>query len=182
MKSVTTRRTVRRRASERGSALLIVFVFAAVVAISLYMEMPVSAFEARRLREQLLINRGEEYARAVQVFHRKIGRYPTSFKELENTNNMRFLRSEYADPFTGKADWRLLHAGPTGMLIDSKVPANQQLGLPGQPGAQNGSQGGGTSPSMSASNGSSSSSSAFGSSSSTFGGSSAFRRRQQHQL
>jgi hypothetical protein len=34
---------------------------------------------------------------------------------------MRFLRHKFKDPFTGKDEWRLLHAGPGGMIIDSKV-------------------------------------------------------------
>jgi hypothetical protein len=116
------RRAIRRRRNERGSALLIVFVFAAVIAIMLYREMPVAAFEARRQKEQTLVDRGHEYQRAVQLYYRKFrGRYPANIEMLENTNNVRFLRRRYTDPFTGKDDWRLLHAGPGGQLIDSKV-------------------------------------------------------------
>ncbi|MBV9266348.1 MAG: hypothetical protein JO061_09295, partial [Acidobacteriaceae bacterium] len=78
---------------ERGSALLIVFVFAAVIAIMLYREMPVSLFEAQRQKEQLLIDRGHEYQRAVQLYYRKFhGQYPNNIEQLENTNSMRFLR------------------------------------------------------------------------------------------
>ncbi len=117
--------------NERGSALLIVFMFAAIIAIMLYMEMPVAAFEAQRQKEQLLIDRGNEYAHAVKLFVRKTGMYPTSIDQLENTNRMRFLRHRFKDPLTGKDDWRLLHAGPGGMLLDSKVNpinANTQTG------------------------------------------------------
>jgi hypothetical protein len=109
------------RRSETGSALLIVFLFAAVVAIMLYMELPVAAFEAERDREQLVIDRGNEYAHAVKLFVRKFGMYPASLDQLENTNRMRFLRHRFKDPLTGKDDWRLLHAGPNGQLLDSKV-------------------------------------------------------------
>jgi hypothetical protein len=128
-------RTVRRRSHERGSALLIVFVFAAIIAIALYKEMPIAAFEARRQKEQTLIDRGHEYQRAVQLYYRKFqGRYPANIDMLENTNSMRFLRRRYTDPFTGKDDWRLLHAGPGGQLIDSKVQNANLIGLPGQNG------------------------------------------------
>src|SRR3954447_16325313 len=106
---------------ESGSALLIVFVFAAVIAIMLYRELPVDAFEAQRQKEELLVDRGNEYARGVKLFVRKVGQYPQSFDALENTNRMRVLRRRFKDPMTGKDDWRLLHAGPGGMLIDSKV-------------------------------------------------------------
>jgi hypothetical protein len=107
---------------ERGSALIIVFVFAAMIAIMLYRELPVAAFEAQRQREQVLIDRGNEYAHAVKLYVRKVGgNYPASMDQLENTNRMRFLRHRFKDPITGKDDWRLLHAGPGGMLLDSKV-------------------------------------------------------------
>ncbi len=111
----------RRNGRQRGSALLIVFLFAAIVAIALYSEMPVAAFEARRQKEQLLIDRGNEYKHAVKLYYRKVGGYPSSLDQLENTNRMRFLRHRYKDPFTGKDDWRLLHMGPGNMLLDSKV-------------------------------------------------------------
>lgn len=121
------------RGRERGSALLIVFVFAAIIAIMLYAELPVAVFEAKRQKEQLLIDRGNEYAHAVKLYVRKLGMYPASIDQLENTNRMRFLRHRFKDPFTGKDDWRLLHAGPGGMLIDSKVnPLGQNQTAGGQ--------------------------------------------------
>jgi hypothetical protein len=110
-----------KRDAEKGSALLVVFLMAAIVAITLYMEMPVTVFEAKRQKEQITINDGKEYAHAVKLFVRKIGRYPSSLDELQNTNNMRFLRHKFKDPFTGDDDWRLLHAGPGGVILDSKV-------------------------------------------------------------
>src|ERR1700740_814584 len=97
---------------ERGSALLIVFLFAAVLAISLYIEMPSVAFEAKRAKEQLLIDRGTEYAHAVKLFYRKFRSYPASINALENTNRMRFLRHRFKDPITGEENWRLLPARP----------------------------------------------------------------------
>jgi hypothetical protein len=111
----------RRHQTQRGSALLIVLVFAAIVAIMLYRELPIAAFEAQRQKEELLVSRGEQYKRAVKLFVRKVGRFPNSMDELENTNRMRFLRHRYTDPLTGKDDWRLVHAGPGGIILDSKV-------------------------------------------------------------
>lgn len=122
-----------RRTRQNGSALLIVFVFAAMIAIMLYKEMPVVAFEAQRQKEQLLMDRGKEYSRAVKLYVRKFQTFPPSIEALENTNRMRFLRNRYVDPFTGKDDWRLLHAGPGGIIIDSKIKKNV-LGPGGVPG------------------------------------------------
>jgi hypothetical protein len=110
-----------RRKGQRGSALLIVFLMAAIIAITLYKELPISAFEAQRQKEELLVQRGGEYKRGVKLFVRKFGRFPASIDELENTNRMRFLRRKYDDPLTGKDDWRLIHAGPGGVIMDSKV-------------------------------------------------------------
>ena len=129
----------RERAGERGSALLIVFVLAAIVAIMLYKEMPIVVFEAQRQKEQLLIDRGNEYAHAVKLYVRTIKQYPPNMEALENTNRMRFLRNRYVDPMTGKDDWRLLHAGPNGIIIDSKVkPLNAGLGNANGKGQNNG--------------------------------------------
>lgn len=121
-----------RKTRQRGSALLIVFLFAAVVAIMLYSEMPVVAFEARRQKEQLLIDRADEYKHAVKLYYKKVGGYPGSLKQLENTNGMRFLRHSYKDPFTGKDDWRLLHMGPGNRLVDSKVNLQTPFGQTGK--------------------------------------------------
>lgn len=107
------------RRGESGFALLLVFAMAATIALMLYMEMPRVAFEAQREREELLIERGEEYKRAIQLYFRKLKTYPISIDALENTNNIRFLRRRYPDPLTGKDDWRLIHIGPGGVFTDS---------------------------------------------------------------
>jgi hypothetical protein len=166
--------TGRRPRAERGSALLIVFVFAAMIAIMLYAEMPVAVFEAKRQKEQLLVDRGNEYAHSVKLFVRKFGMYPATVEQLENTNRMRFLRHRYKDPFTGKDNWRMLHAGPGGQLIDSKV---KLPGIGNTPGTgANASAGSSFGANTGAGFGSTSSGTAFGSStpstSSGFGSSS----------
>jgi hypothetical protein len=116
-----------RRNGEAGYALLFVYMMAAALAIMLYMQLPRAAFEAQRDKEQLLIDRGEQYKRAIQLYVRKFNRFPADMDALENTQNIRFLRRQYVDPMTGKKDWRLVHAGPGGTLLDSKVnPQKQQ--------------------------------------------------------
>ena len=129
-RSVSSRSRQTARGAEEGSALLIVLVLAAMVAIALYMEIPDVFFEAQRQKEQMAIDRGGEYVNAIKLFRRKVGRFPNSIKELEDTNRMRFIRHAYTDPLTGKADWRLIHMGPGGQLIDSKVNPG---GIPGMP-------------------------------------------------
>ena len=120
------RRSAKHR-QETGSALLMVFLIAAVIAISLYMEIPRVAFESQRQKEQLLIERGEQYKRAIQMFMAANKRWPARIEELENLNNRRFLRKRFVDPMTGKKEWRFIHIA-NGVLIDSLLskPKGQQ--------------------------------------------------------
>jgi len=113
------RPVIRSASSEGGFVLLLVFAMAAAVAIMLYLELPRVAFEAQRSREELLIERGEQYKRAIQLYFRKFKQYPATMEALETTNNVRFLRRRYADPLTGKDEWRLIHVGPGGVFTDS---------------------------------------------------------------
>ena len=121
--------------AESGYAMLLVFLMAAIIAIALYSELPRVAFEAQRTKEQLLIERGEQYKRAIQLFVRKMSRYPATIEELESTNNVRFLRKRYIDPMTGKDKWRLIHVNG-GVLTDSIVPKQNPNAPPGQQGDQ----------------------------------------------
>jgi hypothetical protein len=112
---------------ESGFAMLLVFLMAAFIAISLYMQIPRIAFQAQRQKEQLLIERGEQYKRAIQLFVRANGRYPGKIEDLENFNNRRFLRHRFVDPMTGKTEWRLIHVNG-GVFTDSIVNKAKQLG------------------------------------------------------
>jgi hypothetical protein len=114
-----TARTTKRR-EERGFAMLLVFVLAAGIAITLFIEVPRIAFESQRSREQMTIDRALQYQRAIQLFYRKYHLYPQTLDDLETTRNIRFLRHRYLDPLTGK-DYRLLHVGPAGQLTDSLI-------------------------------------------------------------
>ena len=62
---------------------------AAAVAFTMYQELPRVAFESARDKEQLLMDRGNQYKRAIQVFYAENKRYPAELKDLENTNDKR---------------------------------------------------------------------------------------------
>ncbi len=117
-------RPVHRRDS--GYALLFVFLMIAIIGIAMYAAMPRVAFEAQRDQEQLLIDRGEQYKRALQLYFRKFKKYPGKVEDLEDTNGQRFLRQRYADPMTGKSEWRLIHVGGAGQLTDSLTQKNDK--------------------------------------------------------
>ena len=120
---------------ERGFALLVIFLIAAAVAFTMYQEIPRAAFESARDKEQLLMDRGNQYKRAIQVFYAENKRYPARIEDLESTNKKRYLRRRYIDPMTGKDEWRLIHTNGA-FLTDSlvkKPPAqNAANGTPGR--------------------------------------------------
>ena len=112
---------VRDKNGERGYALLMVFLMAAVIALYLYMQLPRVAFESERDKEQTLIDRGEQYKRAIQLYVAAVKKFPAKIEDLENTNDKRYLRRRYIDPMTGKDEWRLIHVNAAGQLTDSLV-------------------------------------------------------------
>jgi type II secretory pathway pseudopilin PulG len=119
------------RKSQRGYILLLLMLAVTLLAIAAAAIAPTLAFQIRRDREEELIHRGVQYSRAVRRYVKKFGRYPTRLEELENTNNLRFLRRQYKDPITGK-DFKLLHLG--------EVQFNSAAGIAGAtaPGAHPG--------------------------------------------
>ena len=123
------------RRAQRGYLLLVILLMLAVLIIALAAAAPRIAQQIRRDREEETIHRGTAYARAIRLFYRKFGRYPTSLKELQDTNNLRFLRQQYKDPLSPNGEWRIIHYGqarvtPTGF---GSQPGGGGGG-PGQPG------------------------------------------------
>src|SRR5260370_8561246 len=96
--------------SQRGYIMMALTLTVAMVLIGLAAGLPALSAELRRQREEELIHRGTQYARAIRKYHQKFGIYPASLEQLEDTNQLRFLRRRYKDPITG-GDLRLLHLG-----------------------------------------------------------------------
>ncbi len=94
---------------------------AALISFYLYAQLPRVAFESERDKEQTLIDRGEQYKRAIQLYVTAVKKFPAKIEDLENTNDKRYLRRRYIDPFTGKDEWRLIHVNAGGQLTDSLV-------------------------------------------------------------
>lgn len=80
--------------------------------------LPEITFEIKRDREEEMIHRGVQYSRAIRAYYKKFGRYPAKIEDLENTNQLRFLRKRYKDPLTNK-DFRLLHFGEAKMSLNA---------------------------------------------------------------
>lgn len=114
--------------SERGYILLILLLVVALLSIAALKIVQEFRFQYQRDREEELIHRGVQYSRAVRRYYRKLGRYPTRIEDLENTNNIRYIRKRYKDPMnrdpkTGKElDFKFLHMTDVQMSFNSAAP------------------------------------------------------------
>src|SRR3569833_311402 len=97
--------SVARVRREGGYMLLILMFFVMLLTFSMLATLPRVVQQVKRDREEEMIHRGTEYARAVKKFYKKFNRYPNDLKELENTNNIRFIRRRYKDPMSKDGAW-----------------------------------------------------------------------------
>lgn len=109
------------RHGESGYSLLMVVFMVATVLILASAVAPNLLTQGRREREAETIWRGQQYARAIGLYYRKFGRYPTKVDDLtKQTNGVRFLRQAYTDPMNKEdGSWRFIYVGPNGQLIGS---------------------------------------------------------------
>jgi len=133
---------------ENGYALLLVVFLTTLMLIVTIVAAPSVRTERKREKEEEMIWRGKQYVRAIKLYYRKNGRFPTSLEDLTKPKmgSLRYLRQAYKDPMNKEdGSWRLIYVGPAGQLIGSlKPPATPQLlggaGQPGTPAAALGSQ------------------------------------------
>lgn len=100
-----------RKRRERGYVLLAILFALTVLIVGLAVAAPKATIALQRTKEDELVRRGQQYALAIRRFYKKFGRYPSNLDQLENTNNIRFLRRRYLDPLTGKDDWAPIQFG-----------------------------------------------------------------------
>ena len=87
-----------------------------------------------------MIHRGVQYSRAIRDYYKKFGRYPTRLEDLDNTNNLRYLRKHYKDPLNKNKDFRLLHFGEQGVTLGGSIgggtiPGANAVGVAGMNGS-----------------------------------------------
>jgi type II secretory pathway pseudopilin PulG len=87
---------VRRR--EEGYAMTVLLVAMSVMAVMMTVAMPVWKQIAQREKEEELVFRGEQYARAIGLFQRKFAN--SAPPNLDILVDQRFLRKKYKDPIT----------------------------------------------------------------------------------
>ena len=118
----------RPQTGEEGYLLIAVLFMMALLLFALATAAPRVSYDLRRDREIETVHRGMQYAQAIKLYYRKFGHYPLSIDELVETNHLRFLRRKYADPMTGKQDWRLIHVGQAKTMQVGGPPT--QVGTP----------------------------------------------------
>jgi type II secretory pathway pseudopilin PulG len=119
---------------EQGYVLLVMLLFISLLSIGFLAVTEGIESKIKRDREEELIHRGLEYSRAVRRYVKQFGRYPNSVEDLENSNNVRFLRKRYKDPIT-RRDFKLLYYGD--LKTYTKHPAPAPATLPPPPPAPN---------------------------------------------
>ena len=89
--------------------------------------------QMKRDREEEMIHRGTEYARAIKKFYKKNGRYPASLDDLDK-GQVRYLRKRYKDPLAKDGKWKLLNYGDIQSLLNTNAPGTPAgaLGSQGQ--------------------------------------------------
>lgn len=90
--------------------MVAIVIFIAILTILIAAVGPSISTIMRREREEELLFRGKQYARAIALFQRRYGRYPTSLKEMY-TNRPRVIRKLWKDPMCDCDGWKLLIQG-----------------------------------------------------------------------
>jgi hypothetical protein len=96
--------------ADRGYAMATLLVAIAVMSVLMSAALPAWRHQARREREAELIFRGEQYARAIGLWERKLGpgsRPPT----IDALVQQRFLRKKYKDPMTEDGEFQPVFMG-----------------------------------------------------------------------
>ncbi len=115
---MTADSTVDRR-GEHGYVLLALLASTAVIIATLALSLPRMAMQSQRAKEQGLIERGEQYRRAIELYYRDHGKYPEELEDIEETDGVRYLRRRSEDPMGATGEWRIIHMGTDGRFEDS---------------------------------------------------------------
>src|SRR5216683_7735191 len=99
-----TRARSRKERSEEGFALMLAVFLTALLLVAAIVAAPSVRNERQREKEQEMIWRGKQYVRAIKLYYRKNGRFPTSLEDLTKPKmgSLRYLRQAYKDPMNNE--------------------------------------------------------------------------------
>jgi type II secretory pathway pseudopilin PulG len=119
-----------RHSPESGYAMAALLVGMSVMAVFMSAALPVWSTSAKRLKEDELVFRGEQYAHAIALYQRKYAnQLPPSIDVLINE---RFLRRKYLDPITGQ-EFQVL-TGAVGQAAPGMGAGGRGSPVPGRQG------------------------------------------------
>ena len=111
--------------NDKGYAMAALLVGMSIMAIFLSMALPAWKTQAQREKEEELVFRGQQYARAIVLFQRK---YANTFPpNLDILLNEHYLRKKYKDPINND-DFQLIYAN---QQQNGQVSAGSQAGAAG---------------------------------------------------
>ena len=97
------------QADHQGYAMVALLVAISIMSIALSVALPAWSAIAKREREDELIFRGEQYARAIALYQR---RYANAFPpSVDVLVQQRFLRRRYKDPMTADGEFQMILVG-----------------------------------------------------------------------
>jgi len=122
-----------RRSAQSGYGYFMAFFMITVMIIGSEAVLRNMAIERRRVREDEMIWRGNQYVRAIRLFYRKTGHYPQSLDVLgKGLPDLHFLRPVILKDPLNRADgsWRLIYTNASGQIIGSvRYATMQQMAL-----------------------------------------------------
>ncbi len=111
---------------DAGYAMAAMLVAIGVLSVLMLAAMPAWRHAVQRDKEEELIFRGEQYARAIGLFQRKYAAaYPP---DIETLVRQKFLRRKYADPMATNGEFQVLYQSSLGQAL----ARGQQQGRSGQ--------------------------------------------------
>ena len=107
--------------TERGYAMGTLLVALAIMSIMMSMALPRWNQLAKREREAELVFRGEQYARAIDLYQRT---YAATFPpDVDVLIDERFLRRRYLDPMTEDGEFRVVYQAEVAELLGNAPTA-----------------------------------------------------------
>ena len=130
MKRVRTQRRT-RMVDVDGYAMAALLISLAVMGVLISMLLPVWSQAAQREREAELAFRGEQYARAIELYQRRfVGAFPP---DVDSLVEQRFLRRAYKDPMTEDGEFQILYQAQGADVVGAPATAPRPGEVIGQP-------------------------------------------------
>lgn len=101
------------RPRDDAFTLVTLAVLVTVLNIVVAAALPVWSQQIKRDKEEELIFRGLQYAEAIRIFQKRVGRYPLRLEELIEIEP-RSIRQLWKDPMTEDGEWGLMFAAAGG--------------------------------------------------------------------